>query len=107
MHLGGGFSIDFHTYLAAARVGLQSGRAHLYDEAQVSIEQHNLVAELWCQPFLSPTAAAWLVACVAPFPYWVAFARWAALTFSAFAAAVAWSGMSTGPSRWIAVIGAL
>ena len=107
MHLGGGFSIDFHTYLAAARVGLQLGWAHLYDQAQVSIEQHNLVPELWSQPFLSPPDVAWLVAPLTPFPYWVAFALWAALTFSAFAAALAWAGMSTGTSRWIAVIGAL
>jgi len=107
MHLGGGFSIDFHTYLAAARVGLQSGWAHLYDQAQVSIEQHNLVPELWSQPFLSPPDVAWLVAPLTPFPYWVAFGLWAVLTFSAFAAALAWAGMSTGTSRWIAVIGAL
>jgi hypothetical protein len=107
MHLGGGFSIDFHTYLAAARVGLQSGWTHLYDQALVSIEQQKLEPRLWSQPFLSPPSVAWLVAPLTPFPYWVAYWLWAAFTFGAFAAALAWSGVSTGMSRWIAVLAAL
>ncbi|HEY8862679.1 MAG TPA: glycosyltransferase family 87 protein [Candidatus Dormibacteraeota bacterium] len=107
MHLGGGFSIDFHTYLAAARVGLQSGWAHLYDQALVSVEQQRLVPYLKSQPFLSPPGVAWLVAPLTPFPYWVAYWLWAAFTFAAFAVALAWSGVSTGISRWIAVLAAL
>jgi len=107
MHIGGGFSIDFHTYLAAARVGLKAGWAHLYDQALVSIEQHNLLPELWSQPFLSPPDVAWLVAPLTLLPYWDAFSVWAVLTFSAFAAGLAWAGMSTGISRWIAVLAAL
>ena len=107
MHLGGGFSIDFHTYLAAARVGLQSGWAHLYDQALVAVEQQRLVPGLWPQPFLSPPGVAWLVAPLTPLPYWVAYSLWVVLTFIGFAAALAWAGVSTGISRWIAVIGAL
>ena len=107
MHLGGGFSIDFHTYLAAARVGLQSGWTHLYDQAPVAVEQQRLVPGLWPQPFLSPPGVAWLVAPLTPLPYWVAYWLWAVLTFAAFAAALAWAGVSTGMSRWIAVLAAL
>ena len=107
MHLGGGFSIDFHTYLAAARVGLQAGWPHLYDQALVAVEQDRLVPTLWSQPYLSPPGVAWLVAPLAPLPYWVAYGLWAVLTFAAFATALAWAGVSTGISRWIAVVGAL
>jgi hypothetical protein len=107
MHIGGGFSIDFHTYLAAARVGLQSGWTHLYDQALVSVEQQRLVPTLWSQPFLSPPGVAWLVTPLTPFPYWVAYWVWAVFTFAAFAAALAWAGVSTGTGRWIAVLGAL
>jgi hypothetical protein len=107
MHIGGGFSIDFHTYLAAARVGLKAGWMHLYDQALVAVEQQNLVPDLWSQPFLSPPDVAWLVAPLTPLPYWVAFSVWAVLTFAAFAAALAWAGVSTGISRWIAVLAAL
>ncbi|GAC1470385.1 MAG: hypothetical protein PVS2B1_07090 [Candidatus Dormibacteraceae bacterium] len=107
MHLGGGFSIDFHTYLAAARVGLQAGWAHLYDQALIAIEQDRLVPTLWSQPYLSPPGVAWLVAPLTPLPYWVAYGLWALLTFAAFATALAWAGVSTGISRWIAVLGAL
>src|ERR1700687_3317748 len=107
MHLGGGFSIDFHTYLAAARVGLQAGWMHLYDQALVAIEQERLTPTLWSQPFLSPPGVAWIVTPLTPLPYWVAFALWAVFTFGAFAAALAWAGVSSGLSRWIAVLGAL
>jgi hypothetical protein len=107
MHLGGGFSVDFHTYLAAARVGLQAGWTHLYDQALVAIEQDRLTPTLWSQPFLSPPGVAWIVTPLTPLPYWIAFALWAVFTFAAFAAALAWAGVSTGLSRWIAVLGAL
>ena len=107
MHIGGGFSIDFHTYLAAARVGMQSGWTHLYDQTLVAVEQQRLVPKLWSQPFLSPPAVAWIVAPLTPLPYWVAFWVWAVLTFASFFAALAWAGISTGISRWIAVLGAL
>src|SRR5579864_2479464 len=54
--------IDFHTYLAAARVGMQHGWAHIYDQPIVALEQKRLVGYLRSQPFLSPPAAAWLAA---------------------------------------------
>ena len=107
MHLGGGFSIDFHTYLAAARVGLQSGWTHLYDQALLDVEQTRLVPNLWSQPFLSTPLVAWIVIPLTAFPYWIAYSVWAAFTFLAFAGALAWAGMSTGLSRWIAVLAAL
>ena len=107
MHIGGGFSIDFHTYLAAARVGLQSGWTHLYDQALVGVEQTRLVPTLWSQPFLSPPGVAWIVVPLTAFPYWVAFWLWAAFTFLAFAGALGWAGLSIGLTRWIAVLAAL
>jgi len=35
--------VDFHTYEAAARVGLQQGWSHLYDQTLVAAEQKDLV----------------------------------------------------------------
>jgi hypothetical protein len=99
--------IDFHTYLAAAAVGLQHGWSHLYDQALVAAAQKNLVADLSSQPFLSPPTVAWLVAPLTLFPYWAAFGIWALFTFVTFAGALAWSGVSSGVNRWIAAIGAL
>lgn len=99
--------IDFHTYLAAAMVGLQQGWSHLYDQTLVAAAQKSLVADLWTQPFLSPPTVAWLVAPLTLFPYWAAFGIWAVFTFAAFAAALGGSGVSSGMNRWIAVIGAL
>jgi Glycosyltransferase family 87 len=99
--------IDFHTYLAAAVVGLQQGWSHVYDQALVAVEQKQLVPSQWSQPFLSPPTVAWLAAPLTVFPYWTAYTIWALFTFLMFAAALAWSGVSTGVTRWIAVIGAL
>lgn len=42
--------IDFHTYEAAARVGLQQGWSHIYDQALVAVEQKRLVFEQATQP---------------------------------------------------------
>jgi hypothetical protein len=50
---------------------------------------------------------AWVAAPLTLFPYWTAFGIWAVLSFVAFAAALAWSGVSTGIARWIAIVGAL
>ena len=102
-HIG----IDFHTYMAAASVGLQQGWQHIYDQPLVAVVQKQLVPSQWTQPFLSPPSVAWLVAPLAPLPYAVATGIWAAFTFLALAVALAWSGVSTGISRWVAVIGAL
>src|ERR1700730_19202152 len=99
--------IDFHTYLAAAMVGLQQGWSHVYDQALVAAAQKHLVPGQYAQPFLSPPTVAWLAAPLTVFSYWTAFGIWAVLSFIALAAALAWSGVSTGIARWIAVVGAL
>ena len=99
--------IDFHTYLAAAAVGLQQGWSHIYDQALVTVDQKHLVASQLSQPFLSPPTVAWLAAPLTAFPYWTAYSIWAISTLLMFAAALAWSGVSAGVLRWIAVIGAL
>jgi hypothetical protein len=102
-HIG----IDFHTYLAAAVVGLQQGWSHVYDQGLVAAAQKHLVPGQYAQPFLSPPTVAWLAAPLTVFPYWVAFGTWAVLSFLALAEALAWSGLSTGIARWITVVGAL
>jgi Glycosyltransferase family 87 len=99
--------IDFHTYLAAAAVGLQHGWSQVYDQALVAVEQKHLVPSQGSQPFISPPMVAWLAAPLTLFPYWTAFGIWAVVMFSIFALALAWSGVSGGISRWIAVLGAL
>jgi Glycosyltransferase family 87 len=99
--------IDFHTYLAAASVGLQQGWSHLYDQSLVAAAQRHLVPGQSAQPFLSPPTVAWLAAPLTVFPYWTAFSIWAVFGFLALGAALAWSGVSTGIARWIAVLAAL
>jgi hypothetical protein len=107
MHHPQHVGIDFHTYLAAAMVGLQHGWSHVYDQALVAAAQKQLVPGQFAQPFLSPPTTAWLAAPLTQFPYWTAFGIWAVFSLLALAAALAWSGVSTGAGRWIAVIGAL
>ncbi|TAN31545.1 DUF2029 domain-containing protein [bacterium] len=99
--------IDFHTYEAAARVGLQQGWSHIYDQPLVAAEQKLLVPSQRSQPFLSTPPVAWLAAALAPLPYVPAYAVWAVLALLAFAAALAWSGASHGVIRWIAVAAAI
>src|SRR5205823_8299508 len=62
--------IDFHTYLAAAVVGLHQGWALIYDQAAVAVAQKQLVPGQIAQPFLSPPTDAWLAAPLTPLPYW-------------------------------------
>jgi hypothetical protein len=102
-HIG----IDFHTYLAAANVGLRQGWSHIYDQALVAAEQTRLVSADPAQPFLSPPTVAWLVAPLTSFDFWTALDIWRVFTFGAFAVALAWSGVSTANVRWIAVVAAL
>jgi len=99
--------IDFHTYEAAARVGVQRGWSLIYDQNLVAIEQKRLVPSQIAQPFLSPPTDAWLVAPLTPLPYWAAYYIWAAVTLLVFAAALAWAARSQGLARWIAVAAAL
>ena len=99
--------VDFHTYLAAASVGLHHGWQYLYDQPLVALAQKQLVPSQWTQPFLSPPSVAWLVAPLTPLPYSVAYGIWAAFTFVALALALAWAGVSAGITRWVAVVAAL
>jgi len=99
--------IDFHTYYAAAVVGLQQGWSHIYDQALVAAVQRQEVPTEWSQPFLSPPTVAWLVTPLTLFNIWVAFGIWAVFTFVSFGVALAWSGASAGLVRWIAVVAAL
>jgi hypothetical protein len=101
-------SIDFRTYLAAAGVGLQNGWPLIYDQVLVAAGQSRIeITDLWTQPYISPPFVAWLVAPLTLFPYWVGFGIWAVFNFLTLAVALAWAGVSTGISRWIAVIGTL
>lgn len=100
-------SVDFHTYLAASRVGLERGWSHVYDQGLVAVAQYQMSPNQITQPFLSPPAVAFATAPLAGFPYQTAYVIWAIFCFAVFAAAMAWSGTSKGMSRWIAVIGAL
>ncbi len=99
--------IDFHTYLAAAVVGLHQGWPHIYDQTLVAAAQMQLVPGQLSQPFLSPPAVAWLATPLMLFPYWFAYGIWAVFTFLALAVALAWAGASTGAVRSIAVVAAL
>ncbi len=99
--------VDFHTYYAAAVVGLQQGWSHIYDQALVAAVQRQEVPTESSQPFLSPPTVGWLVTPLTLFPIWVAFGIWAVFTFASLGVALAWSGTSAGLVRWIAVVAAL
>jgi hypothetical protein len=95
--------VDFHTYEAAAQVGLHQGWTRIYDQALVAAEQRRLVPDQLTQPFISPPTVAWLAAALAWLPYWWAYYIWALATLVALAAALMWSATSHGLARWIAV----
>jgi Glycosyltransferase family 87 len=96
--------LDFHTYAAAARVGLQYGWSHIYDQELVATAQTSLAPNQATQPFLSPPPVAWLAALLAGLPYAWAFGVWAIVTTFALAWAVAWSAPASrgGLERWLA-----
>jgi Glycosyltransferase family 87 len=99
--------IDFHTYEAAARVGLQTGWSHIYDQSLVAAEQVTLVPGQTAQPFLSPPPVAWVAALLAPLPYWPSYYVWAAFTLIAFGLALVWASVDRGLVRWLAAGAAL
>src|SRR5256885_7470312 len=99
--------IDFHTYLAAAIVGLRQGWGHIYDESTVAAVQRQLDPHVWSQPFLSTPPVALLVTPLASVPYGVAYYAWGALTLAALAAALAWSTDYRGLGRWLAAAAAV
>jgi hypothetical protein len=99
--------IDFHTYEAAARVGLQEGWSQIYAQTLVAFQQMNLVPGQTVQPFLSPPPVAWLAALLAPLPYWPSYYVWAFLTFMALTLALVWASTDAGLVRWVAAGAAL
>jgi hypothetical protein len=99
--------IDYHTYLAAARVGLEQGWSHIYDQARVDAQQKLLVPDQTAQPFLSPPTDAWLVAPLTLLPYLTSYWVWAALTFGAYVLALAWASTGKGLSRWLLLAAAV
>ena len=99
--------IDFHTYKAAAVVGLEQGWSHIYDQAVVAVAQIQLDPGEVAQPFLSPPTVAWLVAPLVALPYSPSYYVWAVLTLVAYIAALAWSTSSRGLDRWILVAAAV
>ncbi len=99
--------IDFHTYEAAARVGLQEGWSQIYAQTLVAFQQMNLVPGQTVQPFLSPPPVAWLAALLAPLPYWPSYYVWAFLTFMAFTLALVWASTDGGLVRWVVAGAAL
>ena len=99
--------IDFHTYKAAAVVGLEQGWSNIYNQALVAFAQIKLDPRQVAQPFLSPPTVAWLVAPLVLLPYWPSYYVWAVLTLAAFAGAIMWAVPSRGIDRWILVAGAV
>src|SRR6267378_98722 len=99
--------IDFHTYKAAAVVGLGQGWSHIYDQAIVAVAQIQLDPGEVAQPFLSPPTVAWLVTFLVPLPYSPSYYLWAVLTLAAYIAALAWSIPSRGIDRWILLVAAV
>lgn len=93
--------VDFHTYEAAARVGLQHGWSHLYDQPLVAAEQKDLVPGQVAQPFLSPPTVAWLAALLSPLSYWPSYYAWATFSLVAFALALIWASVDPGLGRWV------
>jgi hypothetical protein len=99
--------IDFHTYEAAARVGLHDGWSHIYDQDLVAAEQKNLVPGQVAQPFLSPPPVAWIAAALSSLPYWPAAYVWAAFSLLALAFALLWSSRERGLLLWVTAASAL
>lgn len=96
-------AIDYHTYKAAAIVGLEQGWSHIYDQGLVAIAQGQLDPREVVQPFLSPPTVAWLVALLVALPYEPSYYVWAIFTLAAYVWALAWSSSSRGINRWILV----
>ena len=99
--------IDYHTYKAAAVIGLEEGWSEIYDQATVAVAQIQLDPGEVAQPFLSPPTVAWLVTPLVPVPYSLSYYVWAVLTLVAYVAALAWSTSSRGLDRWILVAAAV
>jgi hypothetical protein len=99
--------IDFHTYLAAATVGVHQGWWLIYDQNLVAAAQKQLAPDQIAQPFLSPPTDAWLTAPLTLLPYWTAYWIWAALTLGVFAFALVWASRGKGLMRWVIAAAAI
>src|SRR5690348_11653632 len=95
--------VDFHTYFAAALVGLQHGWAEMYDQGLVRSVQGDLVPKQFTQPFLSPPVDSWLAAPLTALPYGIALAVWASVLLLALVLALGWTTTYRGPARIAAV----
>ena len=100
-------AIDYHTYKAAAVVGLTQGWSHIYDQSVVAAAQIQLDPGEVAQPFLSPPTVAWLVAPLVALPYSASYYLWAALVLAAYTGALVWAIPSRGLARWILVAAAV
>lgn len=94
---------DFHAYEAAARVGIHSGWAQIYDQGLVKAVERQLVPDQTTLRFISPPPVAWFAAVLTPLPYWLAYGVWATLMFSALGFALAWSTPNRGRALPVAV----
>ena len=99
--------IDFHTYLAAAVVGIQHGWSLIYDQDLVAVAQKQLNPNQIAQPFLSPPTAAWVTAPLTSLPYWVAYWIWALVNLGAFAASLVWASKTRGLMRLVIAAAAI
>jgi Glycosyltransferase family 87 len=99
--------VDFHTYFAAAQVGLHQGWAAIYDQPLVEAAQRQLVPLQFSQPYLSPPSDALLVSPLTLLPYWLAAALWASVTLLGLAFALGWSTSYRGSARIAAVAAAM
>jgi hypothetical protein len=99
--------VDFHTYFAAATVGLKDGWTALYDQRFVDAAQRQLVPLQFAQPYLSPPSDALLVSPLTLLPYWLAAAVWASVSLFALALALGWSTSYGGWARVAAVAAAM
>lgn len=95
--------VDFHTYFAAALLGLQHGWGEVYDQGLVASVEGELVPKQFTQPFLSPPVDSWLAAPLTALPYGVALAVWASVLLLAMVLALGWSSSYKGPARVAAV----
>ena len=95
--------VDFHTYLAAALVGMQHGWFEIYDQSLVRSMQGQLVPKQFTQPYLSPPVDSWLAAPLTALPYGLALAVWASVLLLALVLALGWSSSYRGPARVAAV----
>ena len=103
----GPINVDFHTYVAASRVGVEKGWSHIYDQSAVVAEQKVLDPSQYTQPFLSPPTVAFITAPLTSLPYATAFVVWGVILFAAFAAALLWASIDRGWVRWTVVIATL